>query len=177
MGDRIAILNNGVLQQVATPLEAYHRPVNRFVAGFLGEPSMNFFGMEIQGIHLVGDSFAYPLSQELRESIRNTTHVTLGVRPEDVAIFPEVDEDCDFETTVNVVEPKGNENIVYLDFHESEGNQETLVAAVDGMQTIEAGQDVVARIPERAIHLFDTNTDEALHNRPLEDVTETKVRS
>ena len=176
MGDRIAILNDGLLQQVATPLEAYHSPVNQFVAGFLGEPSMNFFDMEVQGDQLVGDSFTYPLTPEMQESVRNAAHVTLGIRPEDVLIVPAVQEDFDFDTVVDVVEPKGSENVVYLDFPQSDDDRGTLDAVVGGMQAPEVGQPAVARIPQMAVHLFETDSGQAIHNRSLEDVEEPEVR-
>src|SRR6056297_2798092 len=65
MGDRIAILNDGELQQVGTPLECYHEPANVFVAGFIGEPSMNFFDVTLEGDRLVADEFEYPLSDDV----------------------------------------------------------------------------------------------------------------
>lgn len=176
MSDRVAILNDGALQQVATPLEAYHRPANQFVAGFIGEPTMNFFEMEVQGSRLTGDTFTYPLSEEVKGSIGDVTHVILGIRPEDIDLISEVEEEHDFETTVDVVEPKGNENNVYLTFDESGEGGKTLVAVVDGLQSVEAGQPTVARIPQTAIHIFDANTGQALHNRSLEEAEEIEPR-
>jgi len=168
MGDRIAILDGGRLQQVGTPLECYHEPTNRFVAGFIGEPSMNFFEMEVQGDRLVGDGFTYPLSDRLRRSLGDATHVTLGVRPEDIELVEAVESERDYETAVDVVEPMGNENQVHLLFDADENTHETFVASVSGMHRVEAGQPAVARIPEDVIHLFDTDTGEALRNRQLE---------
>ena len=175
MGDRIAILDGGRLQQVGTPLECYHEPANRFVAGFIGEPSMNFFEMEVQGDRLVGNEFTYPLSDHLRRNLGDTTHLTLGVRPEDIELVETVENEHDYETTVDVVEPMGNENQVYLLFDADENTHETFVASVSGMRRVEAGQPAIARIPEEVIHLFDTDTGEALRNRQLE-TTETIER-
>jgi multiple sugar transport system ATP-binding protein len=180
MGDRIAILNDGQLQQVATPLEAYHQPANRFVAGFIGEPSMNFFEMEVQGDQLVhapaGDTtdgeFTYPISQETREAVGDTARVTLGIRPEDIEIVSAAESSRDFDTTVDVVEPMGDENNVYLSFDAN--SDRTFVATVSGMRRVEEGQPAVARIPEEAIHLFDGNSGEALKNRSLEELETTE---
>ncbi|MDS0294854.1 ABC transporter ATP-binding protein [Halogeometricum luteum] len=174
MGDRIAILNDGVLQQVATPLEAYHQPANLFVAGFIGEPSMNFFEMETQGDRLSGDRFDYPISQKTREAVGDATNVTLGIRPEDVELVDEGEGDHDFGTVVDVVEPMGNENNVYLSFETDDPAD--FVATIDGMRSLDAGQPVVARIPEDAIHLFDTDTGAALKNRSLAELEETEPR-
>ncbi len=173
MGDRIAILNDGKLMQVATPLEAYHRPANLFVAGFIGDPSMNFFEMTLEGDRLVGEHFEYPLSADLRESVGDATSITLGVRPEDIQLRDSVESDHDYETVVDVVEPMGDENNIYLGFNE--GHEDTFVATVSGMRSFESGQRTVARIPERAIHLFDTETGETLRNRSLDDLEETET--
>ena len=192
MGDRIAILDDGRLQQVGTPLEVYHKPANRFVGGFIGEPSMNFFEMEVQGDRLVrvsrndtdgssgqrprdGEEFAYPLSEETREAVDGSTHVTLGIRPEDVEVRDEGgDGPHEFETVVDVVEPMGNENTVYLAF--SPEKEHSFVATVGGMRSIEPGQPAVARIPEEAIHLFDAETGMALKNRSLDELESTEPR-
>lgn len=172
MGDRIAILNDGRLQQVGTPLECYHQPSNRFVADFIGEPSMNFFKVEHQGTRLVGERFEYPLSErtlnELEQSDSDTTTLDLGVRPEDIELVPEVDTDHDLETIVDVVEPRGDENSVYLTFDEhAEGK--TFVASVHGLRTIDRGQSIIARIPEHSIHLFDRDSGQSLRNRRLKE--------
>ncbi len=180
MGDRIAILNDGRLQQVATPLEAYHQPANRFVAGFIGEPSMNFFDVEVQGDQLVhapaGDTgtgeFSYPISADTRESLQATSRATLGIRPEDIEIVGAAESGRDFETTVDVVEPMGDENNLYLGF--SADSERTFVATVGGMRRVGEGQPAVARVPESAIHLFDADTGEALQNRTLRDAAATE---
>ncbi|SFG33045.1 multiple sugar transport system ATP-binding protein [Halopelagius inordinatus] len=190
MGDRIAILNDGVLQQVATPLEAYHQPANLFVAGFIGEPSMNFFETELQGDRLTCDAFEYPLSQETLDAIGDATRVTLGIRPEDVAIVDSESASArhDFDTVVDVVEPMGNENNVYLSFASADTGEGTtvgsqidsdnvsFVATIDGMRSLEGGRSVVARFPESAVHLFDTQSGRTLKNRSLDELEETEPR-
>ncbi len=168
MGDRIAILNDGRLQQVATPLECYHEPANQFVAGFLGEPSMNFFDVRFENGRLVGDGFEYPVGPAVRDSIGGTTDIVLGIRPEDVELAERSSGDHDFEAVVDVVEPMGDENTVHLRF---EAGSETLIATADGFTRISGGDAVIARIPEDAIHLFDRESGAALHNRSLESDT------
>ncbi|WP_158057226.1 ABC transporter ATP-binding protein [Halorussus halophilus] len=167
MGDRIAILNDGELQQVATPLECYHEPANQFVAGFVGDPAMNFFEVALTDETLVGEYFEYPLSEEVRADVEGHEALVLGIRPEDVQLAPEAETDHDFRTTVDVVEPMGNENQVHLAF-DAEAANGTFVATVSGMRMVETGRGVAARMPEDAIHLFDRKTGEALHNRKLE---------
>ncbi len=165
MGDRIAILNDGRLQQVAPPLECYHRPANRFVAGFLGEPSMNFFDMRYEGDVLIGNGFEYPLPAEIDDQLEVETDrpLTLGIRPEDIEVGGTAD-DHTVPATVGVVEPRGNENNVNLRI----GDDVPLTAVVNGMVTFEEGEDVTIRFPPGAVHLFDADTGEALHNREFE---------
>ncbi|NHX35619.1 MULTISPECIES: ABC transporter ATP-binding protein [Halolamina] len=171
MGDRIAVLDDGVLQQVGTPLECYHTPNNRFVAGFIGEPSMNFFPTARSGDTLSAEQFTYPLPEAVASSLGDATEVTLGVRPEDVEVRPAVDDlgDHDFACVVDVVEPVGESNNVYLRFADApEG--ETFIATISGMRNVAAGDRVGATIPPSAIHLFDDRTGAALRNRSLADV-------
>jgi len=165
MGDRIAILNDGRLQQVATPLEAYHAPANEFVAGFLGEPSMNFFDASVAGGTLVTDQFDFPLSEATLDDLDGADSVRLGVRPEDIELVDEATGDHDYGATVDVVEPLGNENNVYLTF---DGDDETFTAVVPATDAVNAGDHVVARIPEAAVHIFDADSGAALHNRAFE---------
>ena len=168
MGDRIAILNDGRLQQVSTPLECYHEPANQFVAGFLGEPSMNFFDVRFDGSALVGDAFEYPVGPDVQRSLEGTTDLVLGIRPEDVELAERASNDHDFEAVVDVVEPMGDENTVHLRFDD---DGQTLIATADGFTRVGAGDAVIARIPESAIHIFDRNSGDALHNRSLESET------
>jgi multiple sugar transport system ATP-binding protein len=174
MGDRIAILDGGQLQQVATPLECYHEPANRFVAGFLGEPSMNFFDVERDGERLVGDGFEYPLSETLAADLDEEIELVLGFRPEAVELVESATGGHDFETTVDVVEPMGNENVVYLTFGET--GDHTLVATTSGMRQLESGAAVVARVPEDTVHVFDRETGRALHNRAIQEEAVADVR-
>ncbi|WP_418285641.1 ABC transporter ATP-binding protein [Halorubrum sp. DTA46] len=174
MGDRIAILDAGELQQVATPLEAYHRPANRFVAGFIGEPSMNFIDCEVEGDALVAEGLRYPLADEAAAAVAESVTVTLGIRPEDIVVdvdgtpdgAPDGDgRDHTFLATVDVVEPMGDENVVHLSVEEGPG----LIATVDGLRQIDAGTAITVTIPEDAIHVFDDASGEALHSRSLDD--------
>ncbi|GAA0302425.1 ABC transporter ATP-binding protein [Halarchaeum salinum] len=167
MGDRIAILNDGILQQVATPLEAYHTPANQFVAGFIGEPSMNFFNVELEGESVVGDGLDYPVSDGVREKL-TTDSLILGIRPQDIELVEDVESGHDVAVTVDVVEPMGDENNIYLSLPETRDG-ETFIANVDGRSLVAEGEDTVARIPEQAVHFFDRRSGEALRNREFDD--------
>jgi len=170
MSDRIAILDGGELQQVATPMECYHEPANTFVAGFIGEPSMNFYDVTLSGDRLVGEHFEYTLSDETLVDVRDHEDLTLGIRPENIEITETVADAHQFPAVVDVVEPQGNENTVHLRFESQNEDGQTLTATIDGMRALDWGQSVAVEIPETAIHLFDGKTGEALHNRVIEDI-------
>jgi multiple sugar transport system ATP-binding protein len=174
MGDRIAILDDGELQQVATPLEAYHRPANRFVAGFIGDPSMNFVDCAVEGDALVADAFRYPLAGAAAAAVTDGEPVSLGVRPEDVAVDVSGGDGSEygFSAVVDVVEPMGDENVVHLSL---EAGPE-LVATVDGLRRIDGDTAVAVSIPPDAIHVFDDRSGEALHSRSLDDAELTEAR-
>jgi len=177
MGDRIAILDDGVLQQVGTPLECYHTPENEFVAGFIGEPSMNFFYMDVDGDTLRGESLSYPLSGSTATALEGTDSVTLGIRPEDVEFRPDrqATGDHEFECVVDVVEPMGDANNVYLTLGDRDGS-ETFIVTVSGMKRVTSGDRVVARLPEEAVHIFDGESGATLKNRSLDDVDSVSVQ-
>ncbi|QIO24528.1 ABC transporter ATP-binding protein [Haloarcula sp. JP-L23] len=133
MSDRIAILNGGVLQQVAPPDEVYHHPVNQFVAGFIGSPSMNFLSVEAAerdgAVHLVaeGDStFDYRLDETTVErcDVSSGDQLVVGVRPEDIRV-PQDEahrreaSDQPQEAILDVVEPMGSDNFLYLQVGDS----------------------------------------------------------
>jgi len=157
------------------PLECYHTPNSEFVAGFIGEPSMNFFDVTVDAGTLEHDDFSYRLSSEARDAVGDASRVTLGIRPEDIEYQAgERSAGPDgFRCVVDVVEPMGDENNVYLTF--ADGDAETFIVTVSGMQRVESGQPVVARFPAEAIHLFDAETGEALKNRSLADVESVDV--
>jgi multiple sugar transport system ATP-binding protein len=167
MGDRIAILDDGKLQQVATPLECYHEPANQFVAGFIGDPSMNFFDVTLEGSTLVGEHFEYPLSGSTLDDVGETRDLTLGVRPEDISVTSTAAGEHAFTAIVEVVEPMGDENTVYLRFEGAPEGQ-TFIATIDGLQQVSVDDRVSVEIPEETIHVFDGHSGEALHNRRLD---------
>jgi multiple sugar transport system ATP-binding protein len=166
MGDRIAVLDGGELQQVGTPLECYHEPNNLFVAGFIGEPSMNFFDGQLERGAILTDGFEYPLPSDLTGDIEDGMALVLGIRPEDVRIGPSGADEPQFEATVSVVEPMGDENIVHLRF-DGAGDGSEFVATTEGVPAVSSGDRVTVAFPEETIHLFDGENGIAVKNRQL----------
>jgi multiple sugar transport system ATP-binding protein len=162
MGDRIAIMNGGVLQQLATPLEVYHQPANRFVAGFIGSPSMNFFDVQKfdsgGSVSLEHDQFTYALTDTAESVADAPTDLTLGIRPEAIELA-EGHETNRFTATVEVVEPMGEVNYVYFSFDE-----ETYTVSLPGQQLVSEGSDVEFYFPEDSIHIFETASGDSLHH-------------
>ncbi len=162
LGDRVAVMRLGELQQVGTPKELYDNPVNLFVAGFIGSPAMNFFPARIDGdrVHLpLGE---VQLSDELRRRLEDSggpagqaREVIAGVRPEDFEDATLVDRahhdgGHEFEATIDLVESMGSEIYAYFAY-EGEGatsDQITELAADAGAADVPGadGQQVVARL-------------------------------
>ncbi len=136
LGGRVAVLRDGVLQQVAPPMELYRRPANQFVASFVGSPEMNFLPGRLS-----------------RHAPR--PDAVLGVRPHDVAIRPR--GEGDLQGTVDVVEPLGSELIVYLKL---EANGEVLVlrAVAPPDPPIEPDTVVGLALDPARLHWFDPDT-------------------
>ncbi|NGM70725.1 ABC transporter ATP-binding protein [Natronolimnobius sp. AArcel1] len=166
MGDRIAVLNDGELQQVGTPLECYHEPANRFVAGFIGSPSMNFLDVTLADATFEHDVFAYTLTETTTSELETTTGTyTLGIRPEDIRLAAPDDPNA-IEATVNVVEPLGDVSHINIDI----GSQ-TYTASIDGTPRLQPGETLHVTFPEDDIHVFDAESGEALKNASLDEET------
>jgi multiple sugar transport system ATP-binding protein len=116
MGSRIVVMKEGVIQQAAAPLEVYRRPTNRFVAGFIGSPSMNFLELDIKGDRLVDEWAGFDIAvpeQRRAELNRNTLRrVVLGVRPEHIRLLPRHEKHPDaLIFKIEVCQHLGNETL------------------------------------------------------------------
>jgi multiple sugar transport system ATP-binding protein len=160
MGDRIAVMNDGKLQQVGGPNDVYDHPANEFVAGFIGEPSMNFLDVRFDredGPRLTttgdGGSFVYPLSEAVadRLGVSDGARLTLGVRPEDIQVDVEATGASGRaqRTTVDVVEPMGSDSFVYFDVDGTVWTGRT-----DRIDR-QPGSELVYEFDESALYLFD----------------------
>jgi multiple sugar transport system ATP-binding protein len=154
MGQRIAVLRDGRLQQVAAPLQLYDRPGNRFVAGFIGSPPMNFFPGRLEaGRRFVGRSFALEL--ESSDDDVADRDIILGVRPEHVR---PAGDDADLRVRVLVVEPLGSETLVYG----RTGQDEDIGLRIAGASDIRPDSDLGLRLDRDRLHAFDPGSGQAL---------------
>jgi len=163
LGDRVAVMNAGCIQQVAPPLEVYDHPANRFVAGFLGTPGMNF----VAGRLAARDGVLYFETAEARVRLapemgrRLQEHagrsVTLGVRPEDLGVSGSgrfAGTDNRLSATVRVVEPLGDEQVVHL----SGPADVTLVCKLDSHIPVGVDERMDVHLAMHRVHLFDDQT-------------------
>ncbi|MDR3473940.1 MAG: sn-glycerol-3-phosphate ABC transporter ATP-binding protein UgpC [Devosia sp.] len=162
LADRIAVMRDGVIQQLGTPAEIYHRPANLFVAGFIGAPPMNMIegelrriagkpGLEIGAARLPLDGI------EGTETIAEAQRVVLGVRPEQVTLRTAVAPGAMYRGTVNVVEPMGADTVVWFGWHGL-----TLGARMVGDFSGRAGDAVGFDLELARASLFDAPTGERL---------------
>jgi len=157
LGDRVAVMRSGVLQQVGAPAELYGNPVNLFVAGFIGSPAMNFMPARIEG-----DTVKLPIGEvrlpaDARERVGPTEsggQVIAGIRPEsfeDASLVGDRDRGATFTTTIDLVESMGSEQYAYFTVQAEEMQSSELddLAADSGMEEIPSageGSQVVARL-------------------------------
>jgi multiple sugar transport system ATP-binding protein len=172
MGDRIVILNKGQIQQTGTPLECYFRPRNLFVAGFIGDPPMNFFDGTVEGGTFRCQSFDYDLGSKTRSDLDGHDAVTIGIRPEDIELAQEPVDAQYIECTVGVVEEMGAIQHVHL---KTNNNNEELIVVTHGTEVITEKDQYAAVVPQEHIHAFDQETGTALHSCALRDDRKEKL--
>ncbi len=168
MGTRIAVMRDGVLQQIDSPQNLYDHPANMFVAGFIGSPAMNFFDARVDrrngGLILdIPDAFHLPVPPQKAEMLGNHIgkNVKMGIRPEDIHdahFVPRgVNEDAKVTTTVDVVEPMGSEIYAYID-----AGQQEFVGRFDPRSDARVGIQLEIVLDIDKMHIFDHETEKAL---------------
>jgi multiple sugar transport system ATP-binding protein len=196
LGDRLAVMRSGLLQQAGTPKELYERPVNLFVAGFIGSPAMNFLGATLEegGLRTkIGD---LPVSPQLRQELEHANvarDVIVGLRPEDFEDASLVSPDLrqfgvTFRVTLDVVESVGSDVFAYfaedsgLSAHsdqladlaadsgaDDDSGEEVVTARLDAATTVREGQEAELWADMRPLHVFDPESGRnlALGARPV----------
>lgn len=162
MADRIVIMKDGVIQQVGKPMELYEHPANKFVAGFIGSPQMNFYNVNVKGDTVI---FENRNSIKLPDSVISKLagrqgEMILGIRGEDIKLDPQnldLYKNNKMSATVDSIEVMGNENNLYFSFGGTAS-----VARVSKYEISQAGDEIeFVFIPSR-IHFFDKQTEESL---------------
>ncbi|PBB82172.1 ABC transporter ATP-binding protein [Mesorhizobium sp. WSM3879] len=177
MGDRVAVLKGGVLQQVDTPKRLYESPVNAFVAGFIGSPSMSLFEATLTGDELMSGTFAIRLQDAAfvrRPSLRSYAgrKVVFGIRPEDL-YDSSLESGRKYQTIpakVTSIEELGSEHIVHLsidavrvdsgdpDAVQDFGMTSNAVAKFEPVSTVLPGSEIRLAVDDAKLHFFDPET-------------------
>jgi len=152
LADRVAIMRNGIIQQIASPLEIYHRPINQYVAGFIGAPPMNFVAGKLEKQQFNGafsaDMSAYNFNEEYKYF---AGEVVFGIRPEHVTVGETAKSmPICFEISADVVEPLGADLLVWAVI-----NEDTFCIRLDGQIEVKTGDVLVIGIDPRRASLFD----------------------
>ena len=167
MGDRIVVMRDGIVQQVDTPLNIYHHPGNKFVAGFIGSPTMNFFqgvfsGNGTQSFRQEGTEFTVGVSGGQAQRLAPLTGKSLimGVRPEHMFVHRPAGATtvASFRAKIDVVEPVGNEIFIYF----TTGAGGTFVARIAADNPPAVGSMQELYLDTSKVHFFDRQTEQTL---------------
>ncbi len=161
LGQRIGVMKDGKLLQIADPMTLYNKPVNRFVAGFIGSPPMNFLEgrIETRPLRFTHPAFSLQLPRSFEDPLTTVANgpATLGIRPEDVRLDQAPESGQPLRAAVEVAELMGNENILYLKIGEN-----TIIARVPTRFAPRPGENIDVRFDARKLHFFGAGTEETL---------------
>ncbi len=165
MGHRIVVMNNGLIMQAASPQEIYDRPKNKFVAGFIGSPPMNFLNGTLEdggsSLYFVGTGFRFRMPEQYTAESRAAMgrELYLGVRPEDLHVGSEFEDrypELQYRTQVELVEPLGAEQHVLLST-----DTDPIIARVPPDIRVRPGDSITVTLGGDRLHIFDGETEEA----------------
>lgn len=163
MSDRIAVIDNGELQQCSPPLVCYNQPANTFVAQFIGSPSMNMFPGQVDGSVL--DVTDFQVAFDTAGTGLQSNDITLGVRPENIYLA----EDSDIThpsdpvtVSVDVLEPIGDQTYAYLLVEDAGGDATEALMSIDPDKEIDEGESIDIVFSRDDAHVFDGATGEAI---------------
>jgi multiple sugar transport system ATP-binding protein len=151
LGQRIVVLKDGVIQQIDTPLNVYKRPLNRFVGGFIGSPAMNFLDAAITGKEIAHADIRFTMPAFVKPL--NPSKLVVGLRPEQILIGEAPANRVKFELIVDVVEPVGNEMLVYAQL-----GGEGFVIRAEATSSIKPEDKIPVSFDPLAAHYFDSET-------------------
>ena len=164
LGDRVVVMKDGLVQQVGEPLELYNEPANRFVAGFIGSPAMNFAAVTVSdgggALWAASDGLRIKVPAQLADRVGRYVGrpLTLGIRPEDLRIANGADAaDLSFGAAVEVVEKLGSEILLDVTVGATQ-----MVASVEPTAKTRAGDQIRLAINPDRLHFFDTESETAV---------------
>lgn len=164
MGDRIVVMKNGLIQQVGEPLELYFMPTNRFVASFIGSPTMNFIRAHIEqagdNLLVASEGLQLPVPDKKLGALTayRNTEVILGIRPDDLSATETLEERATLRADVVVVQPVGSQ--IYL---EVKVGGHSLIASVNAQTRVKPRQEIILKARLENLHFFDPATEKAIY--------------
>ena len=150
LGDRLAVINNGVIEQLGTPIEVYEKPASRFVAEFIGSPQMNFINGTIK--NNIFESKNFKLNKDLNIDNAN---VVLGFRAEDLNLK----EEGEISLTIDIIEKLGSDSIIYG----KDKDGQSICYKESGNTKLKIGENINTSIDVNNIHIFDEKTGKRLN--------------
>ena len=150
LGDRLMVLNDGVVEQFGTPIELYDHPETIFVAGFIGSPSMNFIPADCSE-----KSISLCNGKKIKKSLKHKGKVSIGIRPEHL----EEDKKGNIRIVIQMVEQLGSNSLLHGTLEDTDIE---IVASLSGHVTAEAGSIVSFSAKETNIHVFNPDTEKRL---------------
>lgn len=180
LGDKLIIMNDGRIQQIGSPDDVYHHPENRFVAGFIGSPSMNFVDVEIDRDGIVAaengvGEFEVRLDEEVANRYRNQQSFTLGVRPQYFQAHTEPVENS-INGTVEVTEPQGDEQIVDVLIGDPDGESIELTVLCPSTIDVVRNDDIWLTINDELVHGFDKQSGDRISKETIDRTKESSIR-
>lgn len=166
MGDRIVVMKDGVIQQVADPITLYDKPVNKFVAGFIGSPPMNFINGKIikkdGKFYFSEDDFRVKIVDDMYSKVSSyeDKELIFGIRPEDIydkLFVSDASQDNMIKAVVEIIEPMGSEVFLYIT-----AGRSPMIARVGGHDRPEVGQDIDLVFDMSKVHFFNKDTEETI---------------
>ena len=147
LADRIVVLNGGKIEQIGTPLELYHQPQTKFVAGFIGSPAMNFVDIKLNG-----STATMPAAEQFAVNLNtNETSICLGMRPEHLTIGATSHDDIQFEVEIDVIEPLGAQCLIHCTYADQD-----IVMLVNECDLL-AGKRVTLAVSPSQLFFFDND--------------------
>ncbi|HMN23354.1 MAG: sn-glycerol-3-phosphate ABC transporter ATP-binding protein UgpC [Ignavibacteriaceae bacterium] len=158
MGDRIVIMKDGIINQVDAPMNLYNKPINKFVAGFIGSPSMNFIDVSVNSENKIiskDGKLIFSLSIEQKNHLKEylNKEIILGIRPEDIRIESDSKNSIELEVLIDVIEPMGNETFIYFEIEKN-----PFIARVKPIRDLRANERIKLYIDPMSIYLFNKNS-------------------
>lgn len=165
MSDRIAVINDGQLQQCSPPLVCYNQPANTFVAQFIGSPSMNMFHGQVNGHNLTTDDFTVSVDMTITET-HDGDDILIGVRPEDIYLAEDSNKIAHpsnpVTVSVDVLEPIGHQTYAYLLIEDRTDSATEVLASIDPDKEINEDDSLEIVFSRDDVHIFDGATNKAI---------------